>query len=134
MGVGTARVMAVAVAVAALAGQARLPAQEGEGVASLSVPLAPPLIAAAQMSVDRSTLIVSGVNLGSVTPTLSMGLSALTVTAVAPAGRVGDPDVVTALLPAEVLPGTYLLALTRGGDEEVAIFYLAVPPVGAVYQ
>ncbi len=127
------RMAMVTMALAAFPGQ-RFSAQEAEGLSSESVPLGPPLIAAAQMSVDRSTLTVLGLNLGSITPTVSMGLSALAVTGIAPAGKLGDTDVVTTALPADVPPGTYLLALTRGGDEEVAIFYLAVPPVGAVYQ
>ncbi len=128
------RRIVVAVAVTVMACQAPLPAQEAEGGASAPAAQEPPLIVAAQISTDRSTLTVSGVNLGTVAPTLSMGLSALRVTAVVPAGTVRQPDAVTATLPAELPPGTYLLALTRAVDEEVAIFYLAVPPVGAVYQ
>ena len=56
------------------------------------------------------------------------------VTAIEAPGTAIDPDDVTATLPVDVLPGTYLLALTRAEDEEVAVFYLSVPPVGAVYQ
>lgn len=129
-----ARVMTGIVVLTVLAGPARLAAQEGSGSTSPAVALEPPLIVSARMSADRSLLVVSGVNLGSLAPTLSLGLSALPVLAIEPSGVFGDPDVVTATLPGEVSPGTYLLALTRSGDEEVAIFYLAVPPIGAVYQ
>ena len=123
-----------AVALTYLVFQPGVFAQEGVDGVRAPVPLEPPLIVSARMSADRSLLLVSGVNLGSLAPTLSLGLSALPVLAIEPSGVFGDPDVVTATLPGEVSPGTYLLALTRSGDEEVAIFYLAVPPLGAVYQ
>ena len=128
------RMVTAIAAIAMLAGQARPEAQEGEVPAGLPEAPGPPLIAAAQMSADRFRLTLSGLNFGSATPIVSLGLSALTVTAIEPASTITDPDVVTAGLPADLLPGTYLLALTRAVDGEVAIFYLAVPRVGAVYQ
>ncbi len=122
------------VALVAAMSHAHATAQEGENLPGPEA-AGPPLIVAAQASADLSSITVSGLNFGNETPTVSLGLSALTVTMVQPAGvKTGDADMVTAALPAGVAPGTYLLALTRAGDKELAVFYVAVVPLGAVYQ
>ena len=108
-------------------------AQEGENFPGPEA-VGPPLIVAARASADLSSVTVSGLNFGNEAPTVSLGLSALTVTAMQPGVKAGDADLVTAALPAGVTPGTYLLALTRAGDKELAVFYVAVIPLGAVYR
>ena len=121
------------VAVVVAVWQAYPAAQEGENFPRPEA-VGPPLIVAAQASADLSSVTVSGLNFGKEAPTVSLGLSALTVTTVQPGVKAGDADMVTAALPAGVTPGTYLLALTRAGDKELAVFYVAVIPLGAVYQ
>ena len=121
------------VAVVVAAWHAYPAAQEGENLPGPEA-TGPPLIVAAQASADLSSVTVSGLNFGNEAPTVSLGLSALTVTTVQPGVKAGDADMVTAALPAGVTPGTYLLALTRAGDKELAVFYVAVIPLGAVYQ
>ena len=113
--------------------QAYPAAQEGENL-PLPEAVGPPVVVSAQVSADLSSVTASGLNFGTETPTMSLGLSALTVMAVQSGVKAGDADTVTAALPADVAPGTYLLALTRAGDKELAVFYVAVIPLGAVYQ
>lgn len=85
-------------------------------------PQKPPAILAAVLSADLSTLTLTGLHLGTGTPAVSLAATSLTVTG-------ATPTTVTALLPAGLQTGTYLLALTRAGDRAMAIFYLSVGAV-----
>ena len=124
---------AVGVAVAVAGMTTLLAGQEAPPPAPDPVASGPPLIAAAQVSADQSVLVVTGLHLGPGVPALSLGLQSLVVTAVTavtgsptPSG----PDVVTALLPGPVTPGTYLLGLTRAADGAVAVFHVTVGAAG----
>ena len=94
-----------------------------------------PLIASAQVSADRTALVISGVNFV-VTPSdtedpgtdppaapgVSLALTTLPVTE-------SSATSVTVTLPTVLDAGTYLLLLTRS-DGELAVFYLTVGTVG----
>ena len=117
------RVVVLALAVAACG--ARPAAQEE---VERPGPVPPPLVVAAQVSGDQSLLTVSGLHLGP-GPGVTLGLSPLAVSGYVPAPA-GGAEVVTAWLPPGMRPGTYLLALTRASDAEVALFHLTVGAVG----
>ena len=90
--------------------------------------LADPLIASAKVSADRTTLTVGGLNfsLDGSTPSVSLALTALPVTAAAATS-------VTATLPGSLEAGTYLLLLNRS-DQQTAAFYVTVNSGVAVWQ
>ena len=86
------------------------------------------MIASAKVSADRTTLTVGGLNfsLDGSTPSVSLALTALPVTAAATTS-------VTATLPGSLEAGTYLLLLTRS-DQQTAAFYVTVNSGVAVWQ
>ena len=79
-----------------------------------------PLITEALVDAENATLTINGFDFGAEVPTVTLGMSALQVLSMSESG------VVTGL--PEVLPGTYLLALSWA-DGAGAVFY---PTLGAV--
>ena len=81
-----------------------------------------PIIADVRVDTTAMTQTINGINLADGTPTVTLAMTPLTVIAATATSVVTD-------LPG-LDPGTYLLALTRGGDDAGAIFYLTVGAVG----
>ena len=81
-----------------------------------------PIITDVRVDNAAMTQTINGINLSDGTPTVTLAMTPLTVIAATATSVVTD-------LPA-LDPGTYLLALTRSGDEAGAIFYLTVGAVG----
>ena len=96
--------------------------------AEAQTPTDAPLIASAQVSVDRTTLTVSGLNFATdgAAPHVSLALTPLPVLA-------WSATSVTATLPAPLEAGTYLLQLGRS-DQQSAIFYVTVDLGVAVWH
>ena len=97
------------------------------GLAAAQSETAPaPLIASAQVSADRATLTIGGLNFGDPAgsaPTLSLALTPLPVTA-------WSATSVSATLPASLEAGSYLVLLVRG-DQQAAAFHVTVDAVDA---
>lgn len=86
-------------------------------------PATPPMIVAAGVSFDGTMLVLEGVNFGSANPTVRLGTTQLTV-------RSARPTFASMDLPANQAAGSYLVSLTRAGDNQVALFWVTLGAVG----
>ncbi len=81
-----------------------------------------PIITDVRVDTTAMTQTINGINLADGTPTVTLAMTPLTVIAATATSVVTDLPVLD--------PGTYLLALTRSGDDAGAVFYLTVGAVG----
>ena len=81
-----------------------------------------PIITDVRVDNTAMTQTINGINLADGTPTVTLAMTPLTVIAATATSVVTDLPVLD--------PGTYLLALTRSGDDAGAVFYLTVGAVG----
>lgn len=81
-----------------------------------------PIITDVRVDNTAMTQTINGINLSDGTPTVTLAMTPLTVISATATSVVTNLPVLD--------PGTYLLALTRSGDDAGAIFYLTVGAVG----